>query len=154
MISGIEKVAVSLATQMSLAMTRPKPAPSAGPLTAAIVGFEHSTIALWHSRTRRLWRPYAPGVAPRFGRSRMSAPAEKILPWPVITTAITSSRSLSSSYSAISSSRISALCALTGGRFSVTSATRSATSRVRVFSSLIRCPRKWERFDRNRTGGG
>src|SRR4051812_29414934 len=62
----------------------------------------------------------------------MSAPAEKHLPEPVSTMAATSSRSLRTSKTSTISLRSSAFWALTGGRLSVTTATRSSTVTSRV----------------------
>ncbi|MNC99192.1 hypothetical protein D3C83_173930 [compost metagenome] len=55
-ISGMPNTALSDASMMSQADIRPKPAPSAAPLTAAITGFLHSRIAFEYSRAPRLWR--------------------------------------------------------------------------------------------------
>ena len=115
-----------------------RPAPSAGPFSAAITGTWHSTIEWNVSRERRLFCQRSPGCgSPAVARSLMSAPALNTLPAPVNTAARTSSRSVNESNVAVSASSSSRFVAFTGGRFIVTVATKSDTSRITGSLSLL-----------------
>ncbi|MNV56347.1 hypothetical protein D3C71_1486270 [compost metagenome] len=149
LISGMPKVALSEAYMMSHAAISPMPAPSAAPLTAAITGLAHSLMALPVSRVMRLCSRKSPAMS-ALGRSFKSAPAQNTLPWPVRTAQRMSSRSDISSKMATMRRRMARFRALTGGLFSVTSATPSLTSRVTV-ASLMRAP-CWSGKRRGRAG--
>ena len=88
-------------------------------------------IAYIASRAIRIRPHIVPGGASGPGRFFRSAPAENILPVPVRIATCTSSRSLSASNVAITSSISAGGWALTGGLSIVTTAILSATSRRR-----------------------
>ena len=125
LISVVPKRAASEATKMSQQAAKARPAPRAGPLTAAITGTAQSTMAHMASRAT------LPGsVTARAGTSSAGAfwstdlrstPAMKALVPVAVKTATRTSRS---ALSAVNVSRISAMVArvmaLTGGRSRVT----------------------------------
>src|SRR5215831_4191151 len=77
---------------MSAARASPKPAPAAGPLTAAITGFSHRTIDITHRPTHANGSSRSARVASgsRGGTDR-SRPEQKPLPAPVMSTTRTAS---------------------------------------------------------------
>jgi len=132
-----QKRAVGVATTKSAISARLKPAPKAGPSTAAISGLSSSTSCRIQGCTSRMRSRQVSTVAVPLARAsampRMSPPAQNAPPAPVrITARIDLSAAIAGTTRA-NSSFISALSALrASGRFIVSVATPSVSSKVRL----------------------
>ena len=124
------KLACSAARIKSQHNARSQPSPTAGPLTAAIVGLVSRCSASTASCSRRCrchpLKASWPAAAPRFCCiAARSPPAQKAGPFPVSTTARTRSSLATAAIAATNSARRLSLTAFrTSGRFSVMIAIR------------------------------
>src|SRR2546425_12562872 len=129
-----------------------QPPPSAWPLTAALTGFGKRSIF----RITLLPKRMKVSTLPPENAEPRSAPAQKILsPAPVMMTDRTASSSSTEASAALSSVTSSALIALAGGRFRVTTTNLSSRANCKVSNAIGRDSFEEDRRDRlGWVGGG
>src|SRR5919198_3551112 len=127
--------AVSFRSGKWHAMAISQPPPRAWPLIAAITGFGKRSIL----RITPLPKRMKASTPPPENAEPRSAPAQKILsPAPVMITDRTASSSSTEASAALSSFMSSALIALAGGRFRVTTTKLSSRANSRVSNAIAR----------------
>ena len=133
------KLAASLATAMSQQATRPTPPPRAAPWMRPTIGLGHASMA--SKKPAIFMASAALSTLPKWAIDFihwMSAPAQKLLPAPPMTTTCTLGSLPSPENSSCSAMTRSPLKALpVSGRFSVTWRTLSCRSRSRVSFMVI-----------------
>src|SRR5256885_5615869 len=137
--------AVSFSSRKWHAIAISQPPPRAWPLMAAITGFGKRSIF----RITLLPKRMKVSTLPPENAEPRSAPAQKILsPAPVMMTDRTASSSSTEASAALSSVTSSALIALAGGRFRVTTTNLSSRANCKVSNAIGRDSFEEDRRDR------